>query len=155
VAKFFCPSCRKLRTYKGKRTTCRSCGSDLLVVDEELTGLLKGRRVVAVAYEPYYSSLVSKYRKREGGNDVTGLEYDGHEIYLILSDGSMVKAWNSEWGGIEHLAKRPEGAEGAEEAEEAELRRSLKLPRVPPDLLEELARARAQGALGQPAQEVT
>ena len=147
MAKFFCPSCRKLRTYKGKRTTCRSCGSDLLVVDEELTGLLKGRRVVAVAYEPYHSFLVSKYRKREGGNDVTGLEYDGHEIYLILSDGSMVKAWNSEWGGIECLTRRPE------EAEEAELRRPLKLLGVPPDLLEEPVRA-LRPRLGQPAQGV-
>jgi hypothetical protein len=151
MARFFCPSCRRLRTYKGKRTTCRSCGGDLLVVDEELTGLLKGRRVVAVAYEPYHSFLVSKYKEREGGNDVIGLEYDGHEIYLILSDGSMVKAWNSEWGGIEYLTKR---SEEAEEAEEAELRRSLKLLGVPPDLLEELVRARSQ-ASGQPAQEAT
>ena len=33
-------------------------------------------------------------------NDTESLTIDNTDIFICLSDGSKIKCWNSEWGGI-------------------------------------------------------
>jgi len=62
---------------------------------EEISKTLYGKKIVGVFYDG---------EKQEGTS--SELEVDGGDIYILLDDGTVIKVWNSEWGGIEVTTKR-------------------------------------------------
>jgi hypothetical protein len=101
MTKFYCPICRVIEERSEVEPTCKQCGKTMLAIEEDFTNLLKGKKIVMVAYAPDWRYKIEKRFKK----DEADLEYDGNEIYLILDDGNLIRAWNSEWGGIEYIKK--------------------------------------------------
>ena len=56
---------------------------------EEIKKKIVGKKIVDIVVDGEY--------------EVRGnlLECDMGEVYLVLEDGTIISAWNSEWGGIE------------------------------------------------------
>jgi hypothetical protein len=106
MARFFCPFCRSIRESNEEMLACEECMEDMLKIEERFTDLLKGKEIAFVALEPRYGGECGEHFKE--GEDVIerGLHYDGGRIYLIFKDGSMLEAWNSEWGGIDYIEIR-------------------------------------------------
>jgi len=101
MTKFYCPICRIIEERDEAEPKCRRCGKDMLAIEEDLTKILKGKRIVMVTYMPDKYLEVEKRLKP----DKASLQYDSGEIYIVLDDGTLIEAWNSEWGGIEYIKK--------------------------------------------------
>jgi len=56
---------------------------------EEIKKKIVGKKIVDIVVDGEYE--VNSY----------GIECDMGEVYLVLEDGTIISAWNSEWGGIE------------------------------------------------------
>ena len=50
-----------------------------------------GKKIVDIIVEPYWEPYY----------DEKNIECDAGDIYLVLDDGTKLRIWNSEWGGIE------------------------------------------------------
>jgi hypothetical protein len=101
MTKFYCPICRITEERDEAEPKCMRCGKDMLAIEEDLTKILKGKMIAMVTYMPDEYLEVEKRLKP----DKASLRYDTGEIYIILDDGTLIKAWNSEWGGIEYIKK--------------------------------------------------
>jgi len=108
VVRFFCPSCGSVKESEKEMLVCEKCMEDMLKIEEEFTELLKGKEIVAVALKPIDGEEAEKSFEKNEKWVKHGLLYDGGRIYLIFKDGSMLEAWNSEWGGIDYIEIRKE-----------------------------------------------
>jgi hypothetical protein len=69
-----------------------------IIINEEFTELLKGKKIVMVAYEkPFSEHLKAETYEIEGAKYLT---YNEGRIFIFLDDDSIIEVWNSEWGGI-------------------------------------------------------
>jgi hypothetical protein len=73
-----------------------------IIINEEFTELLKGKKIVMVACEKPFDDKPETY-EIEG---VKYLTYNQGRIFIFLDDGSVIEAWNSEWGGIGWYKKK-------------------------------------------------
>jgi len=56
-----------------------------------------GRKIVDIAFDYWMVDCWDV--------DEEGVEIDGGDIYLLLDDGTVLKFWNSEWGGVKIVSK--------------------------------------------------
>lgn len=59
----------------------------------EIENKLVGKTIIGVVYDDF---LTPDYDENDK------LSIDACEICILLSDGTKIKTWNSEWGGIQH-----------------------------------------------------
>jgi len=106
---YICPNCREIIELPEPKRPCKepkcgSCGLTLLTIDEELTELMKGKKVLLVAYKPHDLSMdweIEKFREERE----TSLKISSGEVFILFEDGTIVRAWNTEWGGIDYMKK--------------------------------------------------
>lgn len=63
---------------------------------EQISSLVKGKRIVEIAHENPIIGLEDR---------LCDIDIGGGECYIVLDDGSVIKIWNSEWGGISLVRK--------------------------------------------------
>ena len=61
----------------------------------EIEKELIGKTIIGIIYDPECNS--------PNYNDESELSIDYTNIFILLSDNTKIKCWNSEWGGIEHI----------------------------------------------------
>lgn len=59
----------------------------------EIEKMLIGKTIIGVVYDDFLTP---------DSDENKNLSIDGGDICILLSDGTKIKHWNSEWGGIKH-----------------------------------------------------
>lgn len=62
----------------------------------QISQLVNGKRVSKITYR---NPIIGDE------DNLCDIEIDGGECYIVLDDDSVIRVWNSEWGGIELLRK--------------------------------------------------
>jgi len=97
-AVFKCPECGETFVMPVEKEglpityRCPKCGKTLRMRPKIANNLI-GKRIVDV--------LVSEFPERDDANNT---EMYGASVYIFLSDGSVLEASTSEWGGIEWIS---------------------------------------------------
>jgi len=109
MPRYICPSCGRIVELPEPKRPCEeprcgSCGLTLLTIDEELTELMKGKRILLVAYKPEDFTMDWEIEKYTEENEVS-LKISHGEIFILLEDGTTIRTWNTEWGGVDYMKK--------------------------------------------------
>lgn len=97
MSEFFCPICKKKVTSEEEVMKCQECDVNMLK-KAEISMTLEGKKIVGVYFDTEEGDAI----QIDGPTDFWK---DAGVIFLMLDDGSIIRAWNSEWGGISYYPK--------------------------------------------------